>query len=176
MSDSAITVDIFGVDNLERLFEDLPQEVHDFMMRKMDNIALKLWDEIVFNKLNGAVLNRVSGKLADSVKYEVTDSADSVTATISAGGPGVPYAGVHEYGGTVSTQRVTLPVTARSLQFQDGSFHASARAHAINIPERSYMRSALEDMRGQIIAELQAAYLDEMARYFKSELGVGGAI
>jgi len=170
VSDNAITVDIFGVDNLQRLFEDLPDEVHDFMMRKMDNIALKLWDEIVFNKLNGAVLNRVTGRLGDSVKYEVTDDTDSVTATISAGGPDVPYAGVHEYGGTVSTRRVTLPVTARSLLFQDGTFHASAQAHAIPIPERSYLRSTLEDMRGQIVAELQAAFLDEMAKYFDAEL------
>ncbi len=166
-----LTIEILGAEQVERFFSDLPVEVHDFMMRKMDNIALKLWDYIVFEKLNGAVLNRRSGKLADSVVYVVDDEGPNIVATISAGGPGIPYARVHEYGGTVSTQRTTVPVTARSLQFADGTFHAFARAHDIPIPERSYMRSALEDMRGQIIAELQMAYLDEMTKHFNSVLG-----
>ncbi len=163
-----ISFDIFGISEIEQYFTDLPVEVHTAMLAKMKYLAEDLETYIVLDKLSGQVLNYISGKLVKSIRSDVEDHGEFITATISAGDSEAPYAGLHEHGGVVHSPNLTtrksrgLPGTANALQFRDGRIRASSRAHDIPIPERSYMRSALQDQAGHIRDGLRDEFIRTM--------------
>lgn len=64
------------------------------------------------------------GGLFQSVNLERTQGG---AVTVSVGGPGVPYAAIHEFGGTV------LPVTAKFLTIPFQPKYAGARAGEFNL-------------------------------------------
>jgi len=102
------------------------------------------------------VLNVRTGVLRSSVNTSVDESSTSVSATI---GTNIKYAKIHEYGGVIHVPEIK-PKSARALAFEVGGqtiFAMSARAHDVRMPERSFLRAALEDMRPTIVTEIKAA-------------------
>ena len=91
-----------------------------FLKRIREQIDIemkKLAQYIVSSKLSGQVLNKQSGRLAASVKplpIETVRTFD-IIGGVSAGGPDIPYAFVHEYGGTKS---YTIIPKGRALRFE----------------------------------------------------------
>jgi phage gpG-like protein len=78
----------------------------------------------------------------------------------------VKYAAIQEYGGKTSAHEI-LPVKAGVLAFVAGNTQHFARKveHPGSvIPERSYLRSALGDMKDEILAALA----DAVARAWES--------
>ena len=68
---------------------------------------------------------------------------------------GVPYAAIHEFGGTIQH-----PGSSKFQSWMGPNGRVSThftKAHAIPMPERSYMRSSLADMRDDIVSRLTAA-------------------
>lgn len=112
----------------------------------------------VRQNLSGTVLNRRTGKLYASIKQQLTEQATSIEGRVYSDGS-VPYAAIHEFGGTTSPH-VILPKTASVLAFQMGGktvFAKSVNHPGSKIPERSYMRSALTAMRDKIIEDMRYA-------------------
>jgi len=169
MSDN-VKIEVLNVDLVQRFFSDIPADVHESLLGAMDNALLRLEDQI-FANLDGLVLNVRSGNLFRSVRSHVDDAGESVTATVMAGGETAPYAAIHEYGGVIDLPKTTVPVTAQALRYTDGSFHGSSRPHSIPMPERSYMRSALEEQRENIVESLRSAFFVAMGRHFQSTYG-----
>ena len=102
------------------------------------------------------MLNVRTGVLRSSVNTRVDESSTSVSATI---GTNIKYAKIHEYGGVIHVPEIK-PKSARALAFEVGGqtiFAMSARAHDVRMPERSFLRSALCEMKPTIEAELKAA-------------------
>jgi phage gpG-like protein len=78
----------------------------------------------------------------------------------------VKYAAIQEYGGKTSAHEI-LPVKAQALAFVIGGVQRFARRveHPGSlIPERSYLRSSLEDMKGEILAALAEAATETWER------------
>ena len=101
------------------------------------------------------MLNTGSGALRDSIAASVTADADSVLASVGSEGD-VKYAAIQEYGGKTSAPEI-LPVKGDVLAFvaNDGQHFARRIEHPGSvIPERSYLRSSLEDMKDEILAAL----------------------
>ena len=110
------------------------------------------------DKLSGAVLNSRSGALRDSIVASVSADADGVVASVGSVGD-VKYAAIQEYGGKTSAHEI-LPVKAQALAFVAGGAQRFARRveHPGSlIPERSYLRSSLDEMRDEILAALAEA-------------------
>ncbi|MBV9858752.1 MAG: HK97 gp10 family phage protein [Alphaproteobacteria bacterium] len=111
---------------------------------------------LIQRKLSGEVLQRRSGTLSGSIEVELVPQRDQVAATVATG---VPYAGIHEYGGTIPAREV-LPKSGRVLAFPwkgEQRFFKRVQLPQINLPERSFLRSALDEMAPEIRAALADA-------------------
>jgi phage gpG-like protein len=147
-------LEIRGLDETSARFDAYPAALQAALGAKATELAGALTD-LVKNKLSGAVLNTGSGALRDSIAASVTADADSVLASVGSEGD-VKYAAIQEYGGKTSAHEI-LPVKGDVLAFvaSDGQHFARRIEHPGSvIPERSYLRSSLEDMKDEILAAL----------------------
>jgi phage gpG-like protein len=147
------TLDVRGVDETSARFDAYPAALQAALGAKATELATALAD-LVKNKLSGAVLN-TSGALRDSIAAGVTADSDGVLASVGSEGD-VKYAAIQEYGGKTSAHEI-LPVKGDVLAFVSGDGQRFARRieHPGSvIPERSYLRSSLEDMKDEILAAL----------------------
>jgi phage gpG-like protein len=97
-----------------------------------------------------------TGTLRSSINTRIDQGGGAVTATV---GTNVAYARIHEYGGTTSAHRI-MPKKARVLAFSIGGqtiFRRWVNHPGSRIPERSFLRSALAEMRPEIEAGLEQA-------------------
>jgi len=110
----------------------MPNEVHDIAKRldklgskgivaEIDKIAERyaIRTQDLTKRLMRQRLTPRSGRLIGSLRYSVVRSGNTVTATVSSGGPTtrgpVAYAGVHEYGATITPKRgkyLRLPLSS----------------------------------------------------------------
>ncbi|HEY1794915.1 MAG TPA: HK97-gp10 family putative phage morphogenesis protein [Stellaceae bacterium] len=110
----------------------------------------------VERNLSGAVLQQRSGRLASSIDVSIERTGSAVSATV---GSDVPYAAIHEYGGVIPAHEI-LPKSARALAFPwqgRERFFKRVELPAVQMPERSFMRSALAEMAPEIRAAMAAA-------------------
>lgn len=111
---------------------------------EMTRVLVEVRSTVMAN-LSGGVLEQRSGNLARSVSApNVTTSTGDITGLITQGKE-APYGVVHEYGGTF-TVREHLRRTKKGM--------ATVRSHSATYPERSFMRSALEAHKAEIIERL----------------------
>lgn len=110
----------------------------------------------VERNLSGAVLRQRSGRLASSIDLSVQPRGGGVTASL---GTDVPYAAIHEYGGTLPA-RTILPRGGRALAFPwqgRERFFKRVSLLPVTMPERSFLRAALAEMEPDIRATMAAA-------------------
>jgi phage gpG-like protein len=147
-------LEVRGLDETSARLDAYPAALQAALGAKATELAATLTD-LVKNKLSGAVLNTGSGALRDSIGASVTADADSVLASVGSEGD-VKYAAIQEYGGKTSAHEI-LPVKGDVLAFvaSDGQHFARRIEHPGSvIPERSYLRSSLEDMKDEILETL----------------------
>jgi phage gpG-like protein len=147
-------LEVRGLDETSARLDAYPAALQAALGAKATELAAALTD-LVKNKLSGAVLNTGSGALRDSIAASVTADADGVLASVGSEGD-VKYAAIQEYGGKTSAHEI-LPVKGDVLAFvaSDGQHFARRIEHPGSvIPERSYLRSSLEDMKDEILAAL----------------------
>lgn len=116
-----------------RLLADIKTEIR--------RVAVDVTAHVKDRKLSGQVLKVQTGRLRRSVNLKVTESATGVEARV---GTNVEYARIHEFGftGTVNVKE----------HMRKGKQAYTVRAHTrrVNLPERSFLRSSLSDMRQDI--------------------------
>jgi hypothetical protein len=74
----------------------------------------------------------------------------------------VPYARIQEYGGRLDIPAIA-PVQAKALAFAYGGrlvLAINAAAHSVVIPERSYMRSSLDEFSSTFANDIGNAVAD----------------
>jgi phage gpG-like protein len=151
-------LDLDGLEETSARLDGYPAALQAALGAKADELASALADLVKSDKLAGGVLNSRTGTLADSITASVTADADGVLASVGSDGE-VKYAAIQEYGGKTSAHEI-LPVKAKALAFVAGDAQHFARRveHPGSvIPERSYLRSALEDMTDEILTSLADA-------------------
>ena len=147
-------LEVRGLDETSARFDAYPAALQAALGAKASELATALAD-LVKNKLSGAVLNTSSRTLRDSIAASVTADSDRVLASVGSEGD-VKYAAIQEYGGKTSAHEI-LPVKGDVLAFVagDGQHFARRIEHPGSvIPERSYLRSSLEDMKDEILSAL----------------------
>lgn len=153
-----LRVDITGDDNLHRRFRGMPERVRQSLRLKVYALTLLLEAHIKQDKLNGQVLKTQSGRLKRSIQSKVTDNNEIIRGSVFSSGD-VPYAGIHEFGGRTSPHLIS-PVKAQALAFMYNgkmTFAKLVRHPGSLMPERSFMRSGLDDMKDRIVTEMTEA-------------------
>ena len=153
-----LSLSIDGVDALRTRLDAYPAAVASELAAKAQELAGALADKVKYEKLAGEVLNSRSGALAASIAAEISGDGEDVAATVGSFGD-VKYAAIQEYGGKTGAHEI-LPSKASVLAFvADGAMHFARRVEHPGslIPERSYLRSSLDEMRAEIVAALAAA-------------------
>lgn len=154
MISGSVTGDAEVVTYLDRVASRLGPETRIGITR----LTLHLQRKVKRDKLSGQVLNVRTGRLRRSVGQDVHDEGDKIVGTVSTP---VEYAPPNEYGftGTQSvrthlrtiTQAFGRPIPATEVE-------VSAHSRAVNLPERSFLRSSLREMAaaGEITDEMEA--------------------
>lgn len=145
-----------GDEEMTRYLREFPEAFRGILMLRMRQLA-SLISARMKEKVSGEVLHIVSGKLRASLYARAYDAKSGIFISFGSRGD-VPYAGIQEYGGDVSLPEITPKNKAALLIY--GQCKARARAHVVHIPERSYIRSTGEEMSGDAIAAVNAAFDD----------------
>jgi len=152
-----LTLSVDGADALRARLDAYPAALADALAGKTRELASALADKVKYEKLAGEVLNSRSGALAASIAAEVSGDGEDIAATVGSFGD-VKYAAIQEYGGKTGAHEI-LPSNASVLAFvADGAMHFARKVEhpGSTIPERSYLRSSLDEMSAEIVAALAA--------------------
>ncbi|MBY4799899.1 hypothetical protein K6W78_07770 [Burkholderia cepacia] len=126
--------------------------VRNALVQRVQRLVIALQVHVVADKLSGQVLNVRTGRLRRSVNQAVTTTDTTITGVVSTP---VEYAPVHEYGfqGVVTVKEHLRQVTMAWGKPLSTPVAATVREHtmAMNLPERSFLRSALADQREEIL-------------------------
>lgn len=158
-----IKIEVTGGERVIAWLEDLPNRVRAELVRQMRTDAYDLKTYIVTTKLSGQVLNRRTGNLAGAVNFRVEENEGGVSGIVAISRAAVPYAAIHEYGGTIKHPGGTAYMVGDwgSIFIANARSIAASlprtRPHSIPMPARSYMRSALFDRRDRIVSNIEAA-------------------
>jgi hypothetical protein len=134
--------------------------LRESISREMLKQMILLSAHVATDHLSGRPgLRNITGTLRRSVlaSPRVSEGSNSISGTVSAD-PSVPYARIQEYGGTVQIPEL-IPKRKLALANVTSGWgpYRRARAHAVTIPERSFMRSSLRESQAAIVAGLNAA-------------------
>lgn len=156
-----LTIAMTGDKALIAKLDRMPAALKQALLVKVTQLALRLEKKVKVDKLNGQVLNRVTGNLARSIAYKVDQGPESVTGRVFSSGD-VKYAAIHEFGGQTAPHLI-LPKKAQALAFTSKGgeqvFARKVNHPGSKMPERSFLRSSLRDMSGEITKELKATVI-----------------
>jgi phage gpG-like protein len=154
-----------GLDAATARLDAYPAELAAALAAKTAELSAMLADRVRTDKLSGGVLNARSGALKASIAAEVSADGDGARASVGSNGD-VPYAAIQEYGGKTAAHEI-LPVKAEALAFMVGGalrFARKVEHPGSVIPERSYLRSSLDEMSDDIVAALADAARESLER------------
>ncbi len=155
----AVVGTVYGTEQVLARLRAMPDRVRQSLVDAMKVQWFSLQAKTV-GKLSNDVLRRRTGVLASSINVggqgSATEFLDTPGEIVGRVGTRVKYAAVHEYGGTFSVKahdRTVGQVFGRPVN----PFQQHVRAHDVVFPERSFLRSSLRDMSGQIRDSIAAA-------------------
>ncbi|MGA8170014.1 MAG: hypothetical protein WB816_04150 [Methylocystis sp.] len=144
-------VDIEGARELAARFDAMPAAIRAALKDKIADLSERLVEKIKNDKLGGEVLRARSGALQASIEASVDDAGASVFSA------GVKYAAAQEYGFDGDE---TVSAHAREIREAFGkaiapkTIFVRAFSRHMNLPERGFMRSALDEMQDEIAQAL----------------------
>jgi phage gpG-like protein len=155
---------LLGNDRVSSRLRELLGAANSGLVRAITELTIELQGKVQQDKLSGEVLSSCSGALRSSIGFRLDQHPMNITGSVFSDSP---YARVHEYGfaGTVNvkaslrriTQAFGRPIAGTAVEVQ-------AHARHVDLPERSFLRSALEDMTPAIPDVIEAALRDSFAK------------
>jgi phage gpG-like protein len=157
---------IVGAETVIAHFAVAGPAIHDRLKDRISRLAVTLLTHVKEDKLSGQVLHNVTGTLRRSINMKVDDQGSSITGSV---GTNLVYARAHEFG-VDQHKLVTVHEYMRSSvnaatqkwrlkhKFglaQEFLVHEFTRNQHTKLPERSFLRAALNDLRPQIRLELE---------------------
>lgn len=159
-----ITAYLLGDAQLLERLRALPDAINLGLLRRITRLGIGLQSDVQQDKLSGQVLRSRTGSLKSSIDLRVDQSGGAITASVFSDSR---YAGVQEYGfaGTVSV-RASLRRIREAFGRPIAEKTISVRAHdrRMDLPERSFLRSALEDMTPAIRDGVEAALAEAVSQ------------
>jgi phage gpG-like protein len=146
---------IVGGDQVAAKFQRIQAQAMPKLTERIARVVTKLQTRVVASKLSGQVLKVRTGTLRRSIHNDVTATGGTVTGIV---GTNMEYAAFHEYGfhGTENVKehmRTIKQAFGKPLK-SPKKITISAYARKVNYPEHSFLRSALADMRQEILVDI----------------------
>ncbi len=158
-----ITAHLVGDEEVLARLRSIPGAVNTGLVRTVTKLGLDLQRRVQQDGLSGQTLAVRSGLRKSTIDLSLEQSGDYVTATISSGSE---YAHADEFGftGTVDV-RAGLRRVKEAFGRPTSEKLINTRAHSrrMALPERSFLRSALEEMGSAIRDEVEAAVREALA-------------
>jgi hypothetical protein len=148
---------------LERL-RVLPEAVNSRLLGAITRLGIELQQDVQQDKLSGQVLRSRTGSLRSSIDFRIDQSGSAFTATVFTDNR---YAAAQEYGfvGTVSVRASLRRIReAFGRPISEKTISVGAYDRRMNLPERSILRFALEDMTPAIHDRVEAALADAVSQ------------
>jgi phage gpG-like protein len=163
-----LNVSLTGDKALIQRFKLMGPNVQKALLRKVTILTLAL-ERLVKEKLSGGVLNVRTGALRSGIHHDIESTPTKVTGSV-ASSRDVPYAAIHEFGGSINHPGGTayyIDGKSGIAQFVSNTSAIAdllprTKPHVINLPERSFLRSSLRDMSERIKTELGEAVKEGM--------------
>lgn len=109
-------------------------------------------------KVSGDVLKNRTGTLRRAINFRLEELGGRIIGTV---GIKLRYAAAHEYGfkGTVNVRAHMRMMKVAWGKPVKSPHEIAVRAHTMkmNLPERSFLRSSLRELRSDIVADMQAS-------------------
>lgn len=151
-----LKMEFIGGDVLVALLRAYGDKVQTAIVKSVARSALKLQSEVMENRLSGQVLNVRTGNLRRSIHQRVTNTGGAVIGEVNTN---VRYGAAHEYGfaGTVNVKASLRQVRQAFGRPLKSPRYIQVKAHSRNVrlPERSFLRTALRDLKPEIEADLR---------------------
>lgn len=150
---------VIGGEEVAARFDQMPPALQVELRTGITRAVLRIQKHVKADKLSGQVLNVRTGRLRRSVTFRVEQEPGKTTGIV---GTNVSYARAHEYG-------FHGPVTVREhLRKVKSGTVATVRAHSrqMNLPARSFLRSALADLVPETRSEIEQALARAKATVF----------
>ena len=145
-----ISARLAGDDAAQRRLKALGETAGNGIARAITKLGIELRNAVQQDKLSGQVLRPRSGSLRGGIAVRMDQSRTRVSATVYSN---VVYAAAQEFGFAgrenvrTSLRRVTMafghPITPVTVD-------ANAYSRRLDLPERSFLRSSLDDMASRI--------------------------
>lgn len=151
-----MNVTLVGDKELIARLDAMPERLRTALLQKVTFLALKLEAKVKREKLSGQVLNKRSGNLMRSIQHLVESSTGAVVGKVYSAGD-VKYAAIHEFGGQTKPHVIEAK-NGKALAFTFGgkqAFFKRVNHPGSKIPERSFLRSSLTEMRDEIVTGLE---------------------
>jgi phage gpG-like protein len=150
---------IVGDREVISLLERITPKVRANVASTIGRLGLALQRAVQNDKLSGQVLKVRTGNLRASIHTETSESGSRISAIV---GTGLRYGRVNEYGfqGIVSVRAHLRRVTQVFGRPVSAVQNVRAMTRQVNLPERSFLRSALREMQGTITTALNTAVAD----------------
>jgi len=153
-----IDISFIGVNSLNDRLARMPDALAAALLAKSQALKDALVGNVRDGKLSGEVLAEKTGLLKNSIDGTAVDTGQGVSASVFVSGD-VPYAAIQEYGGDTKAH-VIEALNGKALAFGwqgKQAFFTHVNHPGSAIPERSYLRSALEEMQGDIESDFMEA-------------------
>jgi phage gpG-like protein len=152
-----ISAELVGAGQALDRLRALPDTANAALARAIAKLGIALQSNVQQDKLSGEILKVRSGALKSSINVEMDKSAAGLTATVFTN---LDYAAAQEYGfsGTVNV-RASLRLIKQAFGHPIATKTVGVRAHSrrMDLPARSFLQSALDEMAPDISADLEDA-------------------
>lgn len=152
-----IKTTIVGTDRVIAQLNAVGPRVRDSVRIAIRQLAVQLKGNVKRDKLSGQVLKRRTGNLSRSIDDAVVETPEGAVGIVSTN---VKYGRAHEYGFqgavTVKAHLRTIKM-AWGKQITPTSVNVNSFTRNMNLPMRSFLRTALSDFQGTIQMKLTAA-------------------
>jgi phage gpG-like protein len=152
-----ISAYLAGGERVLARLRDLPVAINSGLLNVVTKLGIDLQRSVQQDELSGQMLAARSGSLKSSIELRVDQSATAVTAAVFTANP---YARAHEFGfaGTVGVRAGLRRITqAFGRPISEKMINVGAHSRRMDLPERSFLRSALKDMAPAIRDEVDAS-------------------
>lgn len=173
---------VVGDKEIARRFRALPDGIRSRVVDSIGRLTLRLQRKVKREKLTGQVLRVRTEVLRGSIDQRVVTDSRVISGIVSTN---VGYGKAHEYGfkGIVTVKehlrkiRKQGRMSLRSVKGHEmkvwtkkrgaltgGVATVGAHTRHVDLPERSFLRSALAEMKPEILAELDKAIAEGVTR------------
>jgi hypothetical protein len=159
------TAEVKGSSEVVKRLRGITPTVRSKLEEKIQRLTIQLQRHVVQDKLQGQVLNvGKTGRLHRSIQQAMISDQERIAGLVSTN---VSYAAAHEdgYSGTVTVKEHLRTITQAFGKQLKEPVTSTVRSHSMkmNLKERSFLRSALTEMRPEILSEITAV-ITEVAK------------